>query len=161
MLQVRILNYLTIAILGIFLFSAFSCADTKPGDVVNLLNGSFGTIDNGDPVGWSKTTWDGKARLEYSSDGHNDGGCVKVSSDQGADAGWTTQVEVKPFHKYKLLGWIKTENFQKHTGRGALLNVHGTDFRTKAVTETADWAKVEVEFAAGSDTIQINCLFGG
>ncbi|MBN2376539.1 MAG: hypothetical protein JXD22_09065 [Sedimentisphaerales bacterium] len=148
--------------MSILILSAFSYAAEKTGEVILIPNGSFDRTDNGDPVGWEKTTWSGKARLEYSSDGHNDNGCVKISSDEGADAGWTTQVEVKPFHKYKLLGWIKTENFLQHTGKGALINIHGNmDFRTNAITENADWTKVEMEFTAESDMIQINCLFGG
>ncbi len=161
MLRFCSVNYLAVTLLSMLILSATLFADDKADEVILIPNGSFDKVENGVPVGWSTTTWTGKAQSEYSSDGRNGGACVKVSSDEGGDAGWTTQVKVKPFHKYKLLGWIKTENLQKHTGSGALLNVHSTDFRTKAVTETSDWTKVETEFTAGSGTIQINCLFGG
>jgi alpha-L-arabinofuranosidase len=137
-------------------------ADMKPGDIVEIPNSSFDVVQNGLPVAWSKTTWKGKADFEYSSIGHNSGGCVKISSVEGADAGWFTHVEVKPFHNYKLVGWIKTANFQKHTGNGALLNIHNNQpVKTNAVTETSDWTRVEAEFMASTDSIQINCLFGG
>ena len=158
----RIKSYLVAALIGNCLVCSFSRAEMKPGDILEIANSSFEIVDNGEPVGWDKTTWSGKAKFEYSANGHSESGCVKIFSVEGADAGWTTHVDVKPSHNYKLVGWIKTENFQKYTGRGALLNVHNVqDVRTNAVAETSDWTKVEVEFTANSDSIQINCLFGG
>ncbi len=44
----------------------------------------------------------------------------------------------------------------------ALLNVHLTDYKTKAITGTSDWQKVELNFNSGDrNTVSINCLFGG
>ena len=46
---------------------------------------------------------------------------------------------------------------------GGLLNVHGTEFRTNAVTGSSpDWRRVEVMFNSGDrSVVSINCLFGG
>ena len=45
---------------------------------------------------------------------------------------------------------------------GALLNVHGTDFRTNVVEKDGPWKRVEVSFNSGELTVvSINCLFGG
>ena len=38
--------------------------------------------------------------------------------------GWSQVVNVRPFSRYKLTGWNKTENVRATSGRGALFNLH-------------------------------------
>jgi hypothetical protein len=134
-------------------------------------NGSFERARGEVPAGWQKQTYSGKAEF-----GHVEGGsttlatsgrtgkrCVMISSTEGADAGWLGTVAVKPNSRYRLIGWIKTENVQAGTGKGALLNLHNIQpLQTPAVTGTQDWTKVEVVFDTGENAVvQINCLLGG
>ena len=44
----------------------------------------------------------------------------------------------------------------------ALFSFYGTDIRSKAVTGTQDWTRVELVFESGAnDVLSLNCLFGG
>jgi alpha-N-arabinofuranosidase len=84
-----------------------------------------------------------------------------VSSANGADAAWHFRVPVKPYSKYVLSGWIKTQNVVPTTGLGALLNLHSREEKSEAVSGTSDWRQVRLEFDSGADeSVQVNCLLG-
>ena len=80
-----------------------------------------------------------------------------------ADAGWLGTIVVKPNTRYRLSGWIKTEDLDAGSGNGALFNVHNIQpLKTPAVKGTSDWTKVEIDFDSGENAVvQVNCLFGG
>jgi alpha-L-arabinofuranosidase len=130
----------------------------------NLLpNASFEDADGNRPAGWRQQRWNGQATLRHDTTGRTGNRSVLIASEQGGDASWTRTVSVEPFARYRLSGWIRTENLQVTNGRGALLNVHGLDAAaTRALTGDNDWTRVEVEFDVDDqDGLQINCLFGG
>ena len=130
----------------------------------NLLqNSSFERADGQKPADWSTTTWGGRADFGYASVGRTGSRSVMIESADGADASWSQMVTVKPYYRYRLSAWIKTENVERSEGgRGALLNVHNMQsVRTEAVRGTTDWTQVATEFEATGGTLQINCLFGG
>jgi len=135
----------------------------------NLLpNGSFEQAGSGKakgrPDGWRHEKWAGKGAWHWAEVGHTGGRSVAIASTDGADIGWSINRPVEPFARYRLSGWIKTENVgTRKGGRGALLNLHTMQpAATKALTGTHDWTKVEVEFdTAEHDAVQVNCLFGG
>ncbi len=145
-------------IVGLFVVGAVPGAESA-----NVIkNGSFEQAAGEKPANWSTDTWGGEASFEYASIGKTGSRSVMVASESGADAGWTQTVKVKPNYKYRLSAWIKTEGLERKGGRGALLNIHNIqNVRTKSVTGTSDWTKVQAEFEASTDSIQINCLFGG
>ena len=118
---------------------------------------------NNRPADWQTNTWGGKANFEYGNIGHTGGKSAMISSEEGADAGWSATVPLEPFARYRFSGWIKTENVvSKDGGLGALFNFHDAELRTKPLTGTNDWTKVELEFDTNSiDSVQLNCLFGG
>lgn len=124
---------------------------------------SFETLEGSSPENWSRNTWSGRGQFGVADTGRTGSRSVWLASDGGADISWSQQVEVDPYGRYRLSAWIKTESLDRDTGRGALLNIHNLQsVRTNAVTGTSDWTRVEAEFeAAGTSSIQINCLFGG
>ena len=128
-----------------------------------IQNPSFETAEGDSPANWSRSTWSGRGRFGVADTGRTGSHSVWLASDDGADISWSQQVEVDPFGRYKLSAWIKTDALDRDTGRGAMLNIHNLqNVRTNAVTGTSDWTLVETEFdAAGTASIQINCLFGG
>jgi alpha-N-arabinofuranosidase len=138
--------------------AAQPAAAAQPGVVVN---GSFEEIDGKLPRGWRVSS---RAQV-FSVDtvAHTGKASVKVSSADGADAWWFAAVPVKPYAKYRLSGWIRTEKVEAGTGRGALLNLHGIGgAETKPLTGTQDWTRVELVFDSGAnDAVQVNCLLGG
>jgi len=137
---------------------------TAAGAQANLLpNASFEEEAGGRPAKWAPATWGGKGSFEHASIGRTGQRSLMLSSDSGGDISWGATVSVDPNSTYRLSGWIKTENVQATTGRGALLNLHNLQpVATKALTGTNDWARVEAIFeTADQDAIQVNCLFGG
>ncbi|HSA96310.1 MAG TPA: alpha-L-arabinofuranosidase C-terminal domain-containing protein, partial [Acidobacteriota bacterium] len=79
-----------------------------------------------------------------------------------ADASWVATVPIRPYSRYRLSGWIRTENLVAGTGRGAQINVNSEEWRTTPVTGTQDWTRVETEFEAGAnDALEVTCLLGG
>jgi putative membrane-bound dehydrogenase-like protein len=134
-------------------------ADRKP--VVNLLpNPSFEEGEGDAPRGWRPRNYAGAATATWVEGGRTGRRALRLDSQRGADTSWYTDVTLEPHTDYRLSAWVKTDNVRG--AMGGLLNVHGTDYRTNAVTGTGDWRKVEVTFNSGTATqFSINCLFGG
>ncbi|MCS7338927.1 MAG: glycoside hydrolase family 127 protein, partial [Verrucomicrobiae bacterium] len=100
-----------------------------------LPNPSFEELDGDQPRGWRRERWQGDGTLSVASVGRTGNRSVVIASTAGADIAWATTVEVEPNARYRLSGWIKTENVVATSGMGALLNVHGLDGAvTEAVT---------------------------
>ena len=139
--------------------------DELAGVTQFISNGSFEEMDGRNPKGWTPRSWqrDGDAAFAVEPTGHAGGRSVAISSEKGADASWVATVPVRPYSRYRLSGWIKTENLVPGTGRGAQINVDGEEaWRTAAVTGTQDWTRAEIEFDAGAnDALEVTCLFGG
>lgn len=129
-----------------------------------LQNGSFEITTKGNPRDWSPVTWRGKSEQKFAlNQGRSDSGCVLIKSASGADAAWSTQVAVSPQSRYRLSGWIQTQNVVPGSGHGALLNIHNlSHVKTTAVTATTKWKKVQVDFETNDESeITINALLGG
>lgn len=125
-------------------------------------NGSFESVEGADAVGWRRNTWAGQAEFAIETTGARDGArCVSVASANGADAGWTVRANVRPYARYRLTGWIKTENIVAEGDRGALLNLHLRPEHTTPIKGTQGWTKVATEFDTTSDDlVEINALIG-
>jgi len=155
-------TFFTLLILCIF--AAFAGCQEEQGAKSPIANPSFELSDQDQPASWTQNTWGGNAAYKYDSSVARTGThSVMIESSRGADASWSTQVKLKPFSKYKLTGYIKTENLERGSGRGAQLNFQGRQWRSQAVTGTTDWTLIEHEFDTmdGNNGMQINCLFGG
>jgi putative heme-binding domain-containing protein len=149
-------------------FAAYGAGSATPQgassrqQAVNVIpNPSFEEGQGQRPLAWAVRTNAGRATHDWVEGGRTGAKCLRIASQQGADSSWFTDVRVEPDTDYRLSAWIKTEGV---TGAmGALLNVHGTEYRTGAVTGTsADWRRVEITFNSGSlSVVSINCLFGG
>jgi alpha-N-arabinofuranosidase len=161
-------------LLAVFLTASYSSAfgaaafrvEHGPSDQAQkdlIGNASFEEVEGNMPKGWTTNVWRGKADLTLdSSTAHSGKTSVRISSTEGGDASWMTVVPARPFSKYRLTGWVKTQNLEPGTGRGALFNFNGTDIQTKAVSGTQDWTRLELVFDSGpNDALSLNCLFGG
>jgi len=129
----------------------------------NLVpNAGFEAVAGDAPVGWQRARFGGRGDLGVA--GGRTGSGVQITSRTGADVAWSCTVPVAPRSRYRLSGWIKTEDVAPaRGGKGALFNVHDLQpVQTPAVVGTQDWTRVEVEFDTGwQDSVSINCLFGG
>ena len=147
---------LLMAALAAFSTSALLGAEPVPNPSFEVDDGLF-------PRGWHQERWGGEGTFAYADIGHTGNHSVQLASDNGADISWSATVPVVPFARYRLAGWIKTENVKATDGRGALINLHNLQpAATKAVTGSADWTRVETEFdTADNSSVQLNCLLGG
>jgi putative membrane-bound dehydrogenase-like protein len=131
-----------------------------------LINPSFEKVKDGQPVGWTPHRYrdlggtvfvhtQGKERV------HTGNRALSINSQNGADAGWRTEVAVKPNTEHRLSGWIRTHGVRG--AKGALLNVHGmANAMTRALEKRTDWTEVELFFSSDKrNKIIINCLYGG
>jgi len=139
--------------------------DELAGVTQFVANGSFEEMQGESPKGWTSRSWQGRSDASFAVEpvGRTGARSVAISSGKGADASWVATVPIRPYSRYRLGGWIKTENLLAGSGRGAQINVEGRDeWRTPALTGTRDWTRVEVEFDAGAnDALTVTCLFGG
>ncbi|MFT6621581.1 MAG: putative membrane-bound dehydrogenase-like protein [Limisphaerales bacterium] len=133
----------------------------------NLLpNSSFEEVKDGQPVGWQQWRYRDlggtvfvhtkeKARVRKGNRS------LGINSRDGADAGWWTEVAVKPNTEYRLSGWIRTEGVRG--AKGALMNVHAmAKATTRALQKWNNWTEVELLFNSGKrDKVKIHCLYGG
>ena len=137
-----------------------------PGPELVLANGGFETAAGSDrPEDWKPTQWgEGSYRAVWSEDRPRSGRrCAFLESQAGADCAWRQRVQVEPHTRYRLAGWIRTQEVIPGTGCGALLNVQEVQgVKTKVITGTSGWTRVEMTFDTGpNETVQVNCLLGG
>lgn len=128
----------------------------------NLIpDGSLEEVGNWVPRRYSNTGEDSQFRHSQ-TEGRDGSGCLVVTSPKNADVGWELEIAVKPVTEYRLSGFIRTENFDKSTGRGALFYIHGGE-ASPAVGAQEDWQEVTHIFKTGANqnTIALNCLLGG
>lgn len=129
-----------------------------------ITNGSVEQVSGDLPEGWEKSTWSGTPVFEIEENfAHSGKRCLKIHSDDGADASWSYRVSLKKHTNYRLSAWIKTENIDAG-GYGALLNLHELQKEGKAdaMRGTNEWKHVVTEFNSGNrETLLVNLLYGG
>lgn len=126
-----------------------------------VTNGSFEKSDGDRPASWRSQTWAGKASFRHDTKARTGKYSVLVESSEGVDGGWQAQLAVKPYSKYKLTAWIKTEGVEKVDGQGALINLHTRSEKTVPISGTQDWKQVSLDIETGADdVIVVNCLLG-
>lgn len=131
-----------------------------------LGNGNAESAADADrPADWQPARWgEGDGRATWSEDQPRSGRrCLALESAAGADCAWMQRVGVDPRTRYRLSGWIRTENVVPGTGRGAFLNIQEVQSRlSQVMTGTTGWTRVEMDFDSGAhEVVQVNCLVGG
>jgi len=148
---------------GVLLAASADPASATVQTPVNVLQNSDFT--DGKTTGWTLRPY-AVARPEAVEvsvvpEGRN-GPALRIKSDIRADVGAGADVTVKPNTRYRLGGWVRTEDMRNRGGRGAMLNVHMSDGVTEAISGTTDWTELSTEFSTGNQTrILVHCLFGG
>ena len=135
----------------------------------NLLpNPDFEDVDGDVPADWADLRVYGGARgdaveLRSVEGGRNGGRCLRIRTDALSDCGAAVRVTLEPGARYRLAGWIRTEDLRPRPRTpGAMMNIHGGRAVTKGVRGTNGWTRVSADFDAGSGGQAIvHCLFGG
>ena len=156
--------------LGLVFFSGLGvpCSGQEKGKPKqNLLrNGDFKpkAIENRIPAAWKTSTWGGDPIFGIDRKESRKGVAVKISSTTGANASWSQTVKVKPNSVYELSAWVKTENVDKGSGVGVVVNMHELQYdgRTEGLDGTNDWQKIKIQANSGKhNSLLINLTFGG
>lgn len=138
---------------------------TKQANMIPVGTFALDTLEQGQPKGWKQSTWGGRPIFEVDrTAGHQNNGCVKISSANGANASWSYRVKVRPNTNYRLSAWIKTEKLDSGSGFGAVANLHELQFdgKSKGLDGDHDWTHVSVEANSRNHTsLLVNLTFGG
>jgi putative membrane-bound dehydrogenase-like protein len=137
-----------------------------PNEPANLIqNPSMEDLDNNIPAHWRSSTFNGSAKFALDSKvAHSGSHSVTITSDAGADAGWSQDVKLKPNTRYRLSAWVKTKGLNPGDSKGALFNLHQLQQTglPKPIKGDTEWTQLSSEFASGGNTtLQLNLLFGG
>lgn len=117
---------------------------------------------------WKIATWRNRPeQVSLSKDVIHEGTtALQIQVTQEADDVTLYQaVALEPNQKYRLTGWIKTDNVTvdpMETGTtGACLTIYGQTEISESVLGTSDWKQVAVEFTSNeSSTLNIGCRLG-
>ena len=109
-----------------------------------IENPSFERIASERPARWTSRTNAGSAQFTVAKgEGRSGGNALKLSSSDSADASWSAPpVRLTARTRYLLGGWMRTQDVERGTGRGAQLEMSGLPSvltRTNAVVATSDW----------------------
>ncbi|MBP6785516.1 MAG: ThuA domain-containing protein, partial [Verrucomicrobiales bacterium] len=118
--------------------------------------------DKGEAEGWKSRNYNGEATWSVAgkADAHTGEHSLMVESAKGADTSWFTDTTLEANADYKLSAWVKTAKVRG--AMGALLNIHGTEYKTNGIIRDSDWVEVELIFNSGNRTkVSLNALFGG
>jgi putative membrane-bound dehydrogenase-like protein len=152
-----------------FLKAIFASVSTHPTPAApitpgNLIpNGSFESETNGVPLSWRITKVAGNAETALSEESFQGARSIRIDSDNGAEASWSTVVPVERFTVYTLSGYIRTGNVRTvGTAKGVAISAAETEASTPSILGTKDWVKAETSFNSGDHTqLTIRCEFGG
>jgi hypothetical protein len=151
-------------------------------EAIRLLNGADAFPELSSPVQiaqeatfenlvshhWKIATWRNRPeQVSLSNDVIHEGmTALQIQVTQEADDVTLYQaVALEPNQKYRLTGWIRTDNVTvdpMETGTtGACLTIFGQTEISESVLGTSDWKQVAVEFTSGeSSTLNIGCRLG-
>ena len=103
--------------------------DEFAGRIQFVPNPSFEEIAGDNPKGWEPRAWQPGAVFKVEPAGRTGSRAVTIASEKGADASWIAAVPIRPYSRYRLSGWIKTENLVPGKSKGALINSNEFLFR--------------------------------
>ena len=96
---------------------------------------------------------------------YSEGYSYKISSDVPNDAMLCKEIEVNPNSAYKLSCMVKTEDIKiqkEGSDAGAFLGIYESTEKSKSLTGTNDWTKLELYFTSkNKDKIRLGFRLGG
>ena len=117
---------------------------------------------------WEIATWRSRPQqVSASTDVFHEGSsALRIQATEDADDVSVYQaVAVIPNSKYRLTGWIKTEDLKVDSNEsgttGAILNIFDRDDSSESILGTSDWKQVTLEFNTSEQTVlNIGCRLG-
>jgi hypothetical protein len=139
-------------------FPTLAPAQQASGGRPNLLtNPSF---EDGQ-TGWEFSSWNKRGSVSVDTTEKHDGkSSIRIENAAGDDSFLRQAVAVKPKTRYRLSGYIKTQDVVVK-GSGAVLSLEGGFEKTESITGKKGWTKVSFEFDSGaSETLKVGPRLG-
>lgn len=87
---------------------------------------------------------------------------MRITNVTGDDSFCKQSVKVEPGMRYRLSGYIKTNNVVVKGGQAATLSLAGGFEATESIKGTQSWQKFDFEFDSGPlETVKVGCRLGG
>ena len=112
-------------------------------------------------TGWNAETQRGGMIAFYDYESHQGKRSLMLNSTRPAGGRWMTKVQLKPWSEYRFTGWVKTEDVEARSGKGAGFRFDGVEAEYTGLSGTNDWTMVELVFKTGNDdSFVLSCLLG-
>lgn len=148
-----------------FLFAALvllaaGCKTGNEGSNEGLIQNPSAEITEGSTVrGWTPEARARYATHFYDNVAHTGKKSLFIDAGRFTAGRWSTKVLLKPWSKYHLSGWVKTENLVSESGKGAGFRVDGMMTDSTGLSGTSDWKQVSFDFETGNnDCAIVSCL---
>lgn len=100
--------------------------------------------------GWTFSSWNKRGAVSVDENEKRDGkSSIRIENSAGDDSFLKQEVAVKPKTRYRLTGYIKTQDVVVK-GSGAVLSLEGGFEKTESITGKKGWTKVSFEFDSGA-----------
>ncbi len=153
--------YLMVLFSFLILFIASSCGDQTNNQNKYFLSSAASTDTI--PAIWKKEYWSKKHYYSFSHSDRSDYMALVIDADTLTHSRWYVNKQLTPYSRYKLTGWIKTENVTSPAEGG------GAGFRIgrlavdgdRVFTGSNPWTYMELVFDTnGEDSAPIECVLG-
>lgn len=134
-----------------------------------MVNGGFERglfVENGPAPAWTPSAQKPKhAALAWDDAVSADGDkSLRIDLDAPGTAAWSQRVVVRPHTRYKISGWVKTDDVHvegSKARRGARLAVPELDVASQGIAGTHGWKRVKLSFDTGDlEVITIEARLG-
>ncbi|HEX2977183.1 MAG TPA: hypothetical protein VHO68_14705, partial [Bacteroidales bacterium] len=145
---------------AVIILLAAGCKTGKEDYSEGLIQNPSAEITDGSTVrGWTPEARARYATHFYDNVAHTGKKSLFIDAGRFSAGRWSTKVLLKPWSKYHLTGWVKTENLVSESGKGAGFRVDGMMTDSIGLSGTSDWKQVSFYFGTGNnDCAVVSCL---
>jgi alpha-L-arabinofuranosidase len=147
-----------------FLFSLIlfpACSGPAEEGVLTIL--SAHSKSDTIPSGWRTEYWSDQKFYAFAPSDRSDYMSLIIDADTLAFARWVINLPLRPYSRYRISGWIKTENVvSEREGDGAGFRLGKMDINQDITfSGDTDWTFVDMQFdTGGDDSAMLECILG-
>ncbi|MDT8402317.1 MAG: alpha-L-arabinofuranosidase C-terminal domain-containing protein [Bacteroidales bacterium] len=125
-----------------------------------LRNGSAEEVVSSEVLFWTPENRRGGAVLFYDFEAKEGNKSLTIYSTSPSYGRWYSRVNLKPWSEYRFTGWIKTDDLDPGTDKGAGIRIDGMPVEAADYKGSNDWQKIEYVFETGdNDAAIVSCMF--
>ena len=114
------------------------------------------------PEEWEMEYWSEKEYYSFVPSDRSEYMALVIDADSMTFHRWQNALSLKPYSRYRVSGWIKTENvIPEGEQGGAGFRIVGKDVNDAVFSGNTPWTYVEMEFDTdGDDSAMLECILG-